>query len=78
LYKKIEKYKADALIQSDFDFAIRIAQKAASKPGWSCIMEQVLLETGNSKPSNVNFGCDIRGLKVSEKGKIPLILEFRF
>ena len=43
LYKKIEKYKGDALIKTDFDFAIRIAQKAASRPGWSCIMEEVLL-----------------------------------
>jgi len=74
LFKKIEKYREDALIKSDFDFALRIVQKAAAKPGWSCIMERVLLETGTSKPVNVYFGCDLRGLKIREKNKIGLML----
>ena len=43
LYRKIEKYKEDPLIKNDFDFGLRILQKAASRPGWSCIMEEVLL-----------------------------------
>ena len=41
-------------------------------------MEQVLLETGTSKPTNVMIGCDLRGLKIREKDKIALILEFKF
>lgn len=62
------------MIKSDFDFAIRIVQKAAGKAGWSCIMEQVLLETGTSRPINVHIGCDLKGIKIREKGKIAFML----
>ena len=41
-------------------------------------MEEVLLETGNSKPVHVKAGCDLKGLKVREKGKITMMLEFKF
>ena len=78
LYRKIEKYKDDTLIKNDFDFGFRILQKAASRPGWSCIMEEVLLETGNSQPVTVKLGCDLKGVKVREKDKFTMMLEFKF
>jgi hypothetical protein len=41
-------------------------------------MEEVLLETGISRPMLVKAGCDARGIKVREKDKVTMRLEFKF
>ena len=41
-------------------------------------MEEVLLESGNSRPVNVKVGCDLKGVKVREREKVTYMLEFKF
>ena len=40
-------------------------------------MFESVLETGLSKPVPVKIGCDYQGVKVRERGKVHLSLEFR-
>jgi hypothetical protein len=35
------------------------------------------METGLNEPIRVRIGCDLRGVRVRESGKINMLLEFR-
>lgn len=40
-------------------------------------MFDCIMETGLNEPLKVRIGCDLRGVRVREHGKINMLLEFR-